>query len=166
VLACLAVGAQPKFDEGKVTEVAGFTDLVAALAVGRQGLLEVVGGLLVAALQEARDAEVAQRAGFAGLVAGLAVDRQGLLEAVGGLLVAALPKVDNDEALQCFRFSGAVTGLARSSPGVVVDGNDLGIVAASLEVSEQGGSQAGGVARPAAGGGVRGDSGQNGPFSI
>jgi len=82
------------------------------------------------------------------------------------LLVAALSQVDEDEAAQQFSFGGAIAGVARGTAGVLLGGDNLEIVATSLEVSEQGGSQAHGVGGPAAGRGVRDDRGQGGSFVI
>src|SRR5215472_17090531 len=142
----------------------GFTVPVADLAEQGQGLLVVAGSLRVAAQPLMDNAEVAQCTGFSGPVSGLAVQRQRLLEVVSGLLVAAHPPGDRTETGQRGRLGTAVTGLAGRTGGVTVDGDRFGEVAASVEVAEQDSGQAGGLAGPAAGGGLRGDRQHGGPL--
>ena len=85
---------------------------VAGLAAQGQGLLQVAGGLPVAALPQVDDPEVGQRVGLADPVADLAEQGQGLPDVAGGLLVAALPQVDLAELGQRAGLAALVADLA------------------------------------------------------
>ncbi len=60
----------------------------------------------------------------------------------GSLRVAALAQVEDTEAGEC--LGGGVAHVARGEAGLAVDSDRLGVVAATVEVAEQGGGQAGG----------------------
>jgi hypothetical protein len=72
-------------------------------------LLEVVDGLLVAALLPMEAPEVGQCEGFDGPVTALAADHEGLLEVLGGLSVAALLPIDDPKAVQREGFTALST---------------------------------------------------------
>jgi hypothetical protein len=72
-------------DEAEVVQCEGFTGTVAGVAEDRDGVLVVVGGLLILALVPVADADIGQRVGFGGsipgvlgCVQGVRVDAQGI----------------------------------------------------------------------------------------
>ncbi len=88
---CLAERAGGVVGLADAVEGLHFTGLVAGLAEQGDGLLVVLGGLLVVALPVVDVAEVSQCVGFAGPVADLTEQGQGALVVLGGMVVAALP---------------------------------------------------------------------------
>ena len=75
----LLVAALLHVDEAEVVQRAGLAGPVAGLAEQGQGLLEVVGGLLVAALPQSTMPS-GQRVGLGGAVAGAAGGAQGVAD--------------------------------------------------------------------------------------
>ena len=87
-----------------------------------QGLVQLAGGLPVAALPQADDAEVDQRAGLDLGGADLRADGEGLPLVTGGQIVTALPLLADAKAVQGVRLVGQVAGLIGIWPGPAGDG--------------------------------------------
>ena len=86
--------------------------------------------------------------------------------AAGRLLVLALAPPDDAQVGQGGGLGRAVTGGAGSAVGVAVNRHGVRLVAAGFQVPVQGGGEAGGVAGPAARGGVHDHGHQGRPVRI
>jgi hypothetical protein len=121
--------------------------------------------LLVTAPAVIGQAEVGQRAGFADPVTVLTAEGEGLLKVASGLAETALCSLGSAEHRQCRRFGGPVAGLRGGAAGMTVHSGGIGEVA-DVQVTEDGGGQADGVAGPTVVGGVRGDRDQGRPLRV
>ena len=112
------------------------------------------------------DAQVVQRPGLARRIAELAVQVQHPAQVVSPPNVAALAKVDQSQVVHRIGLGAQVAGPAGGLPGVGVQGDGLGVVAALIQVAEHGRRQAGGVPGPAIPGRVPGHADQGGALAV
>jgi hypothetical protein len=121
--------------------------------------------LLITALAIVDHAEVAKRAGLADPVTVLTAQSQGQLEMACGLAEAALRGIGYAEHRQCRRFGGPVAGLCGGAAGMTMHSGGVGEVA-DIQITEDGGGQADGVAGPPVVGGIRRDRDKSRPLRV
>jgi len=83
----------------------------------------------------------------------------------GGLAQTALGHAEGAEHHQCRRFCGPVARPRGGAAGMAVDDGSIGEVP-DVQVTEDGGGQADGVAGPSVVGGMRGDRDQGRPLRV
>ena len=165
VLCGLLVPALPQPDGSESVKFNGLADGVTDLQVDSERLSVAPSRLPVPAPARVHQTKLAKRAGLAGPVTVLTRERQCLPKVAGGLTQTALCRVGGAQHLQCRRFGRPVAGLRCRAAGMTVHGGGIGEVA-DIQVAEDGGAQADGVAGPSVVSGVCGDRDKVRPLSV